>query len=849
MLSPDQSNIHFQFAWELVNYSSRNLFLTGKAGTGKTTFLKYVKSNCAKQIAVVAPTGVAAINAGGVTIHSFFQLPLSPFVPGRSSVQDHHTEIHNKHSLLGRMKVNNEKRKIFQELELLIIDEISMVRCDTLDAIDTVLRHFRNRYHEPFGGIQVLLIGDMHQLPPVVPADEWNILSQFYKNPYFFSSNVIQQQPPLYIEFEKIYRQSEEQFIQLLNQVRNNALDEYGMQLLRTRCQPQFQPDKEEGYIILTTHNYKADSINAQQLSKLNEELFSFPASIDGEFYEKAYPADELLQLKPGAQVMFIKNDSEKNRRYFNGKIGTVIKKNDDKIFVQCKDDSELIEVRRERWENIRYTLNKTTQHLEEEVIGSFSQFPLRLAWAVTIHKSQGLTFEKAIIDAGLAFAPGQVYVALSRCTSLDGLILHSQIKAGSLFTDEHIATFSLGFSSLPQLEQELREARHHYQNSLLLSLFNFTAIVKNCNDLLAFVMEHTSSFNANTITWIEELITRTQALQQVAEKFKPQLLRLLQQEQLPEENSLLQQRLIASSKYFFDQLQIVLKFLQQSPAVTDSWQLAKQYDALLQDIHLQLSQTQHQFSCCREGFDAKTWHNQKKEFKVPSFNVNAYAGAASYRQHDNPHPGLYQQLRKLRDAICAENDQPIYIVAGSRTLDEMARYLPQNIEELRQISGFGKAKIEAYGKQFIELIQKYCGDHQLTSLIHEKSPKRQRKEKKGAKTDTKLETFTLYKQGKSVAEIAAARNFTTQTIEGHLAHYVQQGIIQIDELVSREKLVLIEPKVSNFENGSLTTIKNELGESISFGEIRLVMAWLDFQKKSDIADPDTRRATIEKAS
>ncbi|MBV9961451.1 MAG: AAA family ATPase, partial [Parafilimonas sp.] len=319
----DHTNEMFRLATSLVNESNRNIFLTGKAGTGKTTFLKYIKENCAKQIAVTAPTGVAAINAGGATVHSFFQLPLSPFMPeARGFMQNN--EAVNKHSLLGRMRLNSEKRKVLQQLELLIIDEISMVRCDTLDAIDIVLKHFRNRNNEPFGGVQVLFIGDMFQLPPIIPDEEWNLLSQFYGSPFFFESQVMQQFPPVHIEFNTIYRQSDATFINLLNDVRHNNLSANSLSLLNNRYDPWFELNANDGYIFLTTHNYKSDNTNAAELSKLKGNMFSFKAEITGEFYEKSYPADVLLEIKIGAQVMFIKNDKEKIKRYFNGKIGTV---------------------------------------------------------------------------------------------------------------------------------------------------------------------------------------------------------------------------------------------------------------------------------------------------------------------------------------------------------------------------------------------------------------------------------------------------------------------------------------------------------------------------------------------
>ena len=384
----DAENTLFALAADFIQYTNRSVFLTGKAGTGKTTFLKYIRQSTIKQTAIVAPTGVAAINAGGVTIHSFFQLPFTPFIPGvsregrksaswqegldagsssglsdsrtsdfRSSGHPDSPSSIDKHALIGRIKLNGERRKVLQQLELLVIDEISMVRCDVLDAIDAVLRHFRNRYQEPFGGVQLLFIGDMFQLPPVVPNEQWEILSQFYNSPYFFDSRVIAQQEPVHIELNKIYRQNEQHFIDLLNKVRNNIMDEEGFELLNKHYNPNFLPKKDDGYITLSTHNYKADAINAEELARLTDKPVTYTATVTGEFFEKAYPADEKLLLKKGAQVMFIKNDKDKERRFYNGKIGVITKLTNDVIHVQCKGETDEIEVKKEKWESIRLSL------------------------------------------------------------------------------------------------------------------------------------------------------------------------------------------------------------------------------------------------------------------------------------------------------------------------------------------------------------------------------------------------------------------------------------------------------------------------------------------------------------
>jgi ATP-dependent exoDNAse (exonuclease V) alpha subunit len=829
----DTSNKMFELAAELVNQSAVNIFLTGKAGTGKTTFLKWVRENCPKQMVVVAPTGVAAINAGGVTIHSFFQLPLSPFIPETNGFDEKRDEAVNPHSLLSRLRMTNDKKRILHELELLIIDEISMVRCDILDEIDLVLRHIRHRHKEPFGGVQVLFIGDMFQLPPVVKDDEWRILSEYYAGPFFFDSKVIQQAPPVYIEFAKIYRQSEENFINLLNQVRNNELDEKGKMVLQSRYQPGFNTQEHKEHIILTTHNEKARNMNSTELGRLQINTVVYKAEVKDDFPASAYPADELLQLKVGAKVMFIKNDSDKSKRYFNGKTGVITELEDEKIFVQCPGEPSAIEVKKETWGNIRYTVNKTTRHLEEQVLGSFTQYPLRLAWAITIHKSQGLTFEKAVIDAGEAFAPGQIYVALSRCSDLEGMVLLSSIRSRSLFTDERVLNFSKTAATTEKLQEELDEARATYQQKTLLSLFDFSRVVYEAEELQRYILQHNSSFNAITGVWIENLLKKLLSVQNTSEKFYGQLISVFAQAKRLGENIILQQRINAAATYFLKKIKNSIEFILQSPALTDSRLSAKEYYDSLREIFAQLSLKKFLLEGLGGKFDMETFHKQKRNFAAPSFLINAYGGAEQKRS-ESAHPALYQQLRKLRDNICSKKDLPIYMVAGSQTLNEMTTYLPQTIEELEQISGFGKIKLEAYGKQFLEVIQGYCNEEKLISQIAERTPKRRRKENKESKADTKAESFRLYKMGKTVGEIAEERSLTTQTIESHLSYYVQKGLIGIEELVSREKLILIEPMVIEFRHGnSITPIKEKLGNDVSYGDIRLVIAWTDFKKNS----------------
>jgi hypothetical protein len=835
IITPDPGNILFQLAADLVNQSSSNIFLTGKAGTGKTTFLKYIRANCPKQMAVVAPTGVAAINAGGVTIHSFFQLPFAPFIPEAKGFSGNNEEVVSRSSLISRLRIAGDKLKVLRQLELLIIDEVSMVRSDTMDAIDTVLRHVRKRSNERFGGVQVLFIGDMFQLPPVVKDTEWRFLSDYYSSPYFFDSAVIREEPPVYIEFSKIYRQSEELFIRVLNQVRNNELDQEGMAILDQRFQPAFSRSKNDGYIVLTTHNEKARSINTRELESLVSPPVSYKADIKGEFPPNAFPAEEALVLKKGAQVMFIKNDSDRSKRYFNGKIGTVTRLETDKIYVQCKDEPYEIEVAQETWKNIRYTLNNKSRGMDEEELGSFSQYPLRLAWAITIHKSQGLTFEKAIIDAGEAFAAGQVYVALSRCTSLDGMILQSKVRQGSLFTDDRIVRFSKSCRSAQELQEDFVDARKNYHLKLLQSAFDFTLPLQMGRELVEYLIKHESSFNKESIDWSGKWMQPLNGVQATAMKFQQWLQAQFQQPGLPEENNLVQVKTKDGAAHFIKELQGIIGIIQQSPVQTDSRVHAKEFNESIRELFGELSLRVHLLKGIGERFNIEAWHKSKKSFVLPYFSVNAYAGS-SEQKVESEHPQLYQQLKRLRDTICAKKDKPIYMVAGSRSLEQMVAYLPQTADELEQISGFGKSRIESYGQQFLEIIQQYCKDHNLSSRISEIAPKKKRKEPSAAKVvkpDTRAESFRLFKEGMTTVEIAQIRTLTRQTIEGHLAHYVEQGLIDIRELISNDKIEMMEPLVRDYDGGTINPIKEKLGDHISYGEIRLMIAWLSFKRAS----------------
>ena len=537
------------FVEELVLHTDAHIFLTGKAGTGKTTFLKSLPSKTHKRMVVVAPTGVAAINAGGQTIHSFFQLPFGPQLPDGAPIQS----SQNKKEVAAQFqKMSGTKRKIIRTLDLLIIDEISMVRADVLDAIDAVLRRTR-RSSRPFGGVQVLMIGDVHQLAPVAKPEDWEILSPYYKTVYFFGSHVLQKTDYLCVELEHIYRQHDTDFITLLNKVRDNRMDAECIRLLNSRYVPDFKPT--DGYITLTTHNAQADQINETQLRLLKSKSLHFTASVSGTFPMQLYPTKEDLELKIGAQVMFVKNDPNPEKAYYNGKIGKLTGYDEDagELEVTCGD--ERITVSPVVWQNMEYSLNEENQQIEEKEIGSFTQIPLRLAWAVTIHKSQGLTFDKLVVDAQQAFAHGQVYVALSRCTSLEGLVLKTRISSNALIGDGLVDYFVETMPEKEPSQEKVEGLRKEYELTTMLELIDFQGIYRVTGRLAKVVLDHRTLFDGEMLQRVVRLRDGVyKELVEVQKRFETQV-RQLHEYALYEENPTLQERLKKGTAYFREHL------------------------------------------------------------------------------------------------------------------------------------------------------------------------------------------------------------------------------------------------------------------------------------------------------
>lgn len=821
-------NPQFEHVLNFVNQTNHLVFLTGKAGTGKTTLLKYIKHNTSKQMAVVAPTGVAAINAGGSTIHSFFQFPFTPFLP----VLKENNEQDFSKSNLPALKYNSLRLSIFRKLELLVIDEISMVRADLLDQIDITLRQTRKKWHLPFGGVQVMLIGDMHQLPPVVQQEEWKILGTVYNSPYFFDSLVIKNNRPVYIELEKIYRQKEQDFIDILNKVRNNQLGTRDFELLNKHYRPDLTKEFIQNNITLTTHNKKADDINTELLNALPGKAYKFRCTVEGSFGEKNYPAEEELILKTGARVMFLKNNNEKN--YYNGKIGVVTFINDEKIKVKCEEDQFEIEVIKETWTNVNYTVNKQTKVLEEEIIGTFSQFPLRLAWAITIHKSQGLSFDKVIIDAAASFSAGQVYVALSRCRGLSGLTLSSKINSAVLFNDKNIQNFSATRQPADEVTAIFNSSKTIYIRSLLLSLFDLSDSYQDRLDLAGTTQAYKIKIHSAGQEWCSRFFSSIDHLYQVSNKFKNQLAALLDHTQNPEQDLQVQKRIREAVSYFYTEIDALLLQFKSIPAFTESKEAADELNPLLQKIVEDLFSKNALMQACNQGFKLDVFLEAKLKIKYPALKVNVYENAKNAGLLAGvKHPDLYKQLLLLRDEICNDEHKPIYMVANSKSLKELTEYLPVTAEELLKISGFGEARVDAYGDQFLQIIKDYISEHHLIpdrELVSSKKVKKKKQEKKTEaekeKKPSKEQTFELFKQGLSLEEIAMLRKYTITTLEGHLAAYVATGDIDINRLVSPEKQSIITKALEGFNKAvGLNVIKSALPQDISFSEIKYVLA------------------------
>ena len=692
----------YDLAEEFVENTDCSVFLTGKAGTGKTTFLRRIKESTRKQAVVVAPTGVAAINAGGTTIHSFFQIPPAPYVPSMSE----------NANFFAKQKVSAVRRKLFRQLELLIIDEISMVRADLLDLIDLILRHYRYRPKEPFGGVQVIFIGDMYQLAPVCTAEDWEMLRHFYRSPYFFHSRVLEARQPVYIELDHIFRQTNRLFIDLLNEVRNGHLSPMSVSLLEKRYNPNFSREEAEGYITLTTHNANADRINHEALDRLGGKASEYEAEVKGDFPEKSYPADNLLQLKRGAKVMFIANDKENPHRYFNGKIGTVTDMDEESVTVECDEGGEPIIVGRETWNNVQYRLDRETNAIEETVLGTYSQIPLRLAWAITIHKSQGLTFDRVIIDAGAAFASGQVYVALSRCRSLEGLVLSAPLSAEAVISDPVVDSF-IGHTrqSSPDASR-LSALERAYFGEQLSDLFNFRPLQQALGQYVRLLDEFLYELYPGLLADCKAFAERLEEnVLKVARKFEQQYMRLIAASDDYARDAVLQERVCRGAEYFGQQLAPAETLLDVLVTEADNKEVKRKLKEAAGDLEtLWRRKAKLLLFVASGGFAVESYLKKKAVLAIQETSE----GKQSVRQSgerkqkggkvavppDVQNRALYAALVAWRNGKASELKLPAYTVLQQKAILGISNLLPKTKAELLCIPYLGKKTVNRHRGQ-----------------------------------------------------------------------------------------------------------------------------------------------------
>lgn len=699
-----ETNPQLELAFDYLEYTGTSVFLTGKAGTGKTTFLKELRRRSPKRMIIVAPTGVAAINAGGVTIHSFFQLPFGPYIVGQAMER---SEGSNRFS----HKFSREKINIIRSMDLLVIDEISMVRADLLDAINDMLCRYRDR-EKPFGGVQLLMIGDLQQLAPVVKEEEWSLLQAYYDSPFFFCSRALQTVPYVGIELTHVYRQSDEVFIGLLNKIRDNRADSETLRILNKRYIPGFNPDDSEGFITLTTHNNQAQQINRRKLEQLEGREYVYVAEVKDDFPDYSFPTDQRLVLKKGAQVMFVKNDSSPDKRYYNGKIGRIVAISAENILIRCGDEKEAIQVTREEWTNTKYSIDADTQEISETVAGIFKQYPLKTAWAITIHKSQGLTFEKAIVDAASAFTHGQVYVALSRSKTLEGLVLGSPLRPEALINDRTVKQFTEQVEHNQPGESQLQDARREYYLQLLKELFDFTAVVRRIQYATHLFSEHlwklypelTERFKKVRESCIKDLAEVGTLF--ITRDIEPRI----RQGEGYEQDAWLKERVVKAVGYFIQRTgESVGQLLEDAHPEIDNKEVKKSIEEILGRLAQEVEIKMATLDAVKEGFDVKRYLQAKAKAMVEKPKPKAKKTTEKVEiGADILHPKLYNALRLWRKEESLRLNLPAYTILQQKALLGIANTLPTGSRELLAIPGIGKKVIERYGVKLLELVDDY---------------------------------------------------------------------------------------------------------------------------------------------
>lgn len=822
-------NKEMQLAKKLIETTNENVFLTGNAGTGKTTFLNLLRTQTAKRMVVLAPTGVAAINAKGQTIHSFFQLPFTPFLP----------EYKKEKGQIKKDKIN-----IFRTIDLLVIDEISMVRADLLDAIDDRLREYRKQKYSPFGGVQCLFIGDLQQLPPVVRDEDWALMQKHYSTPFFFSSKALQESSYVTIELKKIYRQADEKFISILNEVRNNHLSMESLNELNKHYLPEYEP--KEGEIFLTTHNKIADAFNEKKLNELEEESNIYNAIIKDRFPESMYPVDESLELKIGAQVMFTRNNREAN--YYNGKIGTIIDLSEHKITIKCKEDAFPIVAERETWENTEIKIDKESKDQYEEVVGSFSQFPLRLAWAITIHKSQGLTFDRAIIDAIASFSHGQVYVALSRCKSLDGMVLKSPIKLESIITDLNVTRYmQYEGERAANIEEALPRLQKRYMIVLLNEMFDFTDIHQIFGRV--FNMAQTGNPLHNLMPKLCDLVSAeykslTSEIVDVANKFRNQYTALVDAASNIYTDEHLQQRIKAAVGYFLGKLADIDIDIYNEDIELDNRSVEDAYNAQTAEF-VKLARVKIALlSAFKEQPFTTTSFLEARAKATLDIEMGKLERTKADMTVAGVDPVLQHRLTIWRSDKA--DGGPLAYVMSMKTLQEIAARLPKSTEDMKTIPGLGTKRITKYGDEIVKIVRQFIADKRDDKLTDEekelmtKASSKKTKSSKSSKSsepDTYQKTLILFKEGKSIQEIVDERALSLGTIENHLTKLVYNCELKAEDVIDESQLNMIDKMLSKKTEISIHDLRKEIKERVSMPIVDIYYFWKSKEKNNAVAN------------
>lgn len=855
-----QTNSQIELASEFIQNTGANLFLTGKAGTGKTTFLHTIAKSINKRMIIAAPTGVAAINARGVTLHSLFQIPFGANIPLAKQQID--AQQSNRFST---RKLNKNKLALIRSIEILVIDEISMVRCDLLDTIDEILREVR-RNSKPFGGVQLLMIGDIHQLSPICSDDEWQVLRQHYTSPYFFNSKALTKCSYITVELKTIFRQSDTKFTNLLNAVRENRLTPKDIELLNSRYNPNFNPSDSEGYITLTTHNHTAANINGSNLKQLQYSTYRYTANIEGEYPEYIYPTDTTIELKQDAQVIFIKNDISPNKLYYNGLIGKIVDITDSAVTVRPNGGGEDIKVSSVSWENIEFTVNKDGG-IEERVKGTFSQIPLKCAWAITIHKSQGLTFDKVQIDARNSFAHGQVYVALSRCRTLEGLVLKSPIESKSIKHDSNVDGFKEYIDNNEPTTNDLELLKKSYFADTLCDIFSYKRAyyaLENISNILkrSLYTQYPTlcdNLRLNLETYNRELVA-------VGESFKQQIVSLVNASKEYKTDCYIKERLEKASNYFAEkQAPIDSTIAELSDITIDAKEVKKRIVKLLEELNEELAIKRMALNLICNNFTCEEYLKQKFKIITDSAIKQPKKGKsqtpAAKVSTDIINKGLYNSIIAWRSKMASDMGVPLYVVITNRSIIEIQATLPTTPEKLKSISGIGAVKINSYGADIINMVIEYIEQNNISindyyqaqiGFVKEESTKeiqkestkesvkeakkenakaRSKKEPKKREVEPKIEThkitLSLYREGMIINDIATSRNLSPTTISTHIAKCIKEGELPISDFLDSKKIEYIKNYLLNNKLQPLKEVKEALGEDVSYSDIKYVLAIL----------------------